>query len=153
MRILQSFLKFGKTLLHLVSKSRFCGVVICGVPGGEKERNEQNTRQQFERSVYQGNIQKCQQITSFIQNWGEFTLVKDEKQKTDKELATDIYHIGYTEKKRHMQTHSTLMDTKGKKKNARLQLQHSKCANLSEVPLSYFASCSELLVFCGHWVP
>lgn len=23
----------------------------------------------------------------------------------------------------------------------------------TEVPLSYFASFSELLVFCGHWVP
>lgn len=130
-------------------------MVICGAPGGEKERDEQNTRQQF---AYQGNRQKCQQITSFIQNWGEFTLVKDEKQKTNKELATDIYHKGYTEKKTtHANTLNSYVHERQKEKRETAAPAFKMCKPVggiyTEVPLSYFASFSELLVFCGHWVP
>lgn len=80
--------------------------------------------------MYQGSIQLFQQITSFIQNWGEFTLVNDGNQKRNKELVTDIYQKGCTEEndtRKH-----TLKYTKGKNKNARLQRQHSECANLLE---------------------
>lgn len=133
-------------------------MVICGAPGGEKEHDEQNTRQQFERSVYQSNIQKCQQITSFIQNWGEFTLVKDGKQKTNKELDTDIHHKGYTEKKTtHANTLNSYVHERQKEKRETAAPAFEMCKPVggidAEVPLSYFASCSELFVFCGHWVP